>query len=196
MKEDVKHACFYYKKWAPKFGFGHYHATIVVLDKEDKGKVWGKSTFNHEEEWVVMEVVPDGILPRAQVEALMLHELSHGIISLACSSDAAEEMVCNRISRLANEKHNLHLNQWNQWDGNKVWSAAERKPKAPPGPSGASKRGEAVSPRQLAELGLTPKHISQIMTGKATGSPRLLDLIAWGMGCRWHVELVAEAESA
>lgn len=41
------------------------------------------------------------------------------------------------------------------------------------------------------ELGLTQKHVSQIMTGKATGSPRLLDLIAWGLGCRWRVELLA-----
>lgn len=40
------------------------------------------------------------------------------------------------------------------------------------------------------EMGLTAKHINQIMTGKATGSPRLLDLIAWGMGCRWQVTLV------
>lgn len=40
------------------------------------------------------------------------------------------------------------------------------------------------------EMGLTTKHVNQIMTGKATGSPRLLDLIAWGMGCRWQVTLV------
>lgn len=40
------------------------------------------------------------------------------------------------------------------------------------------------------EMGLTAKHVNQIMTGKATGSPRLLDLIAWGMGCRWQVALV------
>lgn len=40
------------------------------------------------------------------------------------------------------------------------------------------------------EMGLTAKHVNQLMTGKATGSPRLLDLIAWGLGCRWKVVLV------
>lgn len=42
------------------------------------------------------------------------------------------------------------------------------------------------------EMGLTTKHVSHIMTGKAIGSPRLLDLIAWGMGCRWSVTLVPQ----
>lgn len=39
------------------------------------------------------------------------------------------------------------------------------------------------------EMGVSPKHVNQILTGKATGSPGLLDFAAFALGCEWHVEL-------
>ena len=41
------------------------------------------------------------------------------------------------------------------------------------------------------ETGLTPKHINQIMQGKATGSPVMLDFVAFVLGCEWDVTLRA-----
>lgn len=124
-KHTINNATRFLKKWAGPFGFGHYNITLSCLPAEAKGEVWGRSVFNHEEEWATIEVVPDGILPVAQVETLMLHELAHGLLDLSNTSEATCETVCNRIARLALAKPNVvHCNQWNQRDGDRVWNTA------------------------------------------------------------------------
>lgn len=124
-KVTIQNATRFLKKWAGSFGFGHYNITLSCLPPEAKGEVWGRSVFNHEEEWATIEVVPDGVLPVAQVETLMLHELAHGLLEFSNASDATCETVCNRIARLALAKPNVvHCNQWNQQDGDRVWNAA------------------------------------------------------------------------
>lgn len=37
------------------------------------------------------------------------------------------------------------------------------------------------------EMGVTPKHINQMLTGKATGSPGMLDFAAFTLGFEWTV---------
>lgn len=37
------------------------------------------------------------------------------------------------------------------------------------------------------EMGVTPKHINQMLTGKATGSPGMLDFVAFTLGFEWVV---------
>lgn len=37
------------------------------------------------------------------------------------------------------------------------------------------------------EMGVTPKHINQMLTGKATGSPGMLDYAAHTLGFEWSV---------
>lgn len=37
------------------------------------------------------------------------------------------------------------------------------------------------------EMGVTPKHINQMLTGKATGSPGMLDYCAHVLGFEWSV---------
>lgn len=125
-RKTTKHAERFLKKWVNPFGFGHYSIKLTVLPTEAKGEVWGRSTFNHEEEWAHIEVVPDGILPVAQVETLVLHELSHGLIELAGANDLGCEMVCNRISRLALTGRTVkHCNEWNVATGfSNSWNTA------------------------------------------------------------------------
>lgn len=40
------------------------------------------------------------------------------------------------------------------------------------------------------EMGVTPKHINQMLTGKATGSPGMLDFVAYTLGFEWQVTAV------
>lgn len=125
----IKHATRFLKKWVVLFGFGHYNITLAPLPDEAKGEVWGRSTYNHEEEWCIIEVVPDGVLPPAQVEALVLHELTHGLLELAQGSDTACESVCNRIARLALAKPDVKLcNEWNVTGQHGVWGTYSRFP--------------------------------------------------------------------
>lgn len=44
------------------------------------------------------------------------------------------------------------------------------------------------------EMGVTPKHINQMLSGKATGSPGMLDYAAHVLGFRWHVTALVEGE--
>lgn len=112
MKKTCKEAKALTEKWAPAFGLGHYAHEVRVLPESARGKMWGRSYYNHEEEWFEFEVVPDGALPSAQVEALVLHELAHGLLNLASKSDHAVEAVCNRIVKLASRQKNVvHCNQ-------------------------------------------------------------------------------------
>jgi len=37
------------------------------------------------------------------------------------------------------------------------------------------------------EMGVTPKHINQMLNGKATGSPGMLDFVAFTLGFEWVV---------
>jgi len=101
-------------KWATAFGLGHYSREVRCLPADQKGKVWGRSHYNHQEEWFEVEVVPDGALPTEQVEALVLHELAHGLLSFANEGDSAVEAVCNRISKLASRQRKplVHCNQY------------------------------------------------------------------------------------
>ena len=40
------------------------------------------------------------------------------------------------------------------------------------------------------EMGVTPKHINQMLNGKATGSPGMLDFVAHTLGFEWQVTAV------
>lgn len=40
------------------------------------------------------------------------------------------------------------------------------------------------------EMGVTPKHVNQMLTGKATGSPGMLDFAAFTLGFEWQVTAV------
>lgn len=90
--------------WAPVFGFGHYRQGVSMLSRElwatDDSGVWGRSRFDHTEEWILLEVVEDGYMPPRQLEWLVLHELSHGLLSYASTSPNAEEVACNRVAAM------------------------------------------------------------------------------------------------
>ncbi len=88
------------KEYAPLFGLGHYRYTVTCLPEDAKGKVWGRSHYNHTEEFFDIQVVPDGTLEDTQHRHLILHELAHGILELADESDAGTETVCNRVAKL------------------------------------------------------------------------------------------------
>lgn len=107
------------EQWLPKFGFGHYTFKLSPLPKAADGKTWGRCVWLHDEETARFQFVPDGVLSKAQLETVVLHELAHGLLELAGTSEHAEEVVCNRIVRLlrpstaqANE-HLLNHADWN-----------------------------------------------------------------------------------
>lgn len=45
------------------------------------------------------------------------------------------------------------------------------------------------------EMGVTPKHINQMLTGKATGSPGMLDFAAFTLGFEWQVTALENGRS-
>lgn len=107
--------------WLPRFGFGHYRVHTKVLPASARGKLWARCHWNHDEEFVNFQFVPDGVLKRPQMEALVLHELSHGLCRLAEDSDG-EERVCNRIARLALGGRQTQLpNEWMFASDDKWW---------------------------------------------------------------------------
>lgn len=95
------------RKWAPRFGFGHYRIEVRVLPDHEEADCWARCFFHHEEEWGVIEVSPDGTFPADTQEMLLLHEFAHGLLSLAEESNSATEIVCNRIARLAMSKRDV-----------------------------------------------------------------------------------------
>lgn len=99
------------RKWAGPMGFGSYNIEVSPLPDDQKGKVWGRSYWNAEEEWAHIELLPDSVLPPAQLEALVIHELAHGLVHVASKSDVGVEMVCNRIARLVCPEVEL-CNEW------------------------------------------------------------------------------------
>lgn len=86
------------EKWAPKFGFGGYRFSIGELPKSAKD-YWGKSVWLHDDDHFEIRVNL-GRLPRSQMEALVIHELTHGLVTYAARGQGNEESVCNRIPRL------------------------------------------------------------------------------------------------
>lgn len=82
------------------FGLGHYRYTVTCLPEDAKGKVWGRSHYNHSEEFFDIQVVPDGVLPEVEQRHLILHELAHGILQFAYESSAGCETACNRIAKM------------------------------------------------------------------------------------------------
>jgi hypothetical protein len=100
-------------KWLPKFGFAHYSRYVELVPEDQKGKTWAMVKWDHDEEFVVFYFVPDGVLPKEQLEVVVLHELAHGLISLANESAPDEERVCNRIARILAPQV-MTTNEWMQ----------------------------------------------------------------------------------
>lgn len=98
-RESVAQARVLIKKWADRFGFGHYNARVRVLPKKLRPDFFALCAFDHEEESFDIDVVPDGTLPPRQLEFVVIHELTHGLVSYARQHDAAEETICNRVAR-------------------------------------------------------------------------------------------------
>ena len=96
---DVTLAEKYLEKWAHTFGFAHYRRKVHPIRVEDAGGFWARCFFDHDEEWLEIEIVPDGVVPEAQTEHLILHELCHGLFEYAAGSDSHEEAACNRLAR-------------------------------------------------------------------------------------------------
>lgn len=90
----------YLDKWVPRFGFGHYHYKLRLIDTKAKLEFWARSWYSHEEEFFELEIVPDGVLPPRQHEGLVLHELTHGFLSFAETGPVQQETACNRLPRL------------------------------------------------------------------------------------------------
>lgn len=91
------------KAYAKRFGFGHYNIHVSPLPKEDAapdGGYWGRSHWNHHEEYFNVQVVPDSVLTDAEREHLVLHELTHGLLSYASDNDSNCETVCDRVAKL------------------------------------------------------------------------------------------------
>lgn len=97
-KQSVKKSEALVKHWAPLFGFGHYKCSVTSISPDEK--YWGQSYFDHHEEYFDVRVVPDGTLSEGEHAHLVLHELAHGILSLAEDSPAGCEIACNRIAKL------------------------------------------------------------------------------------------------
>lgn len=100
------------KKWAEPMGFAGWRITVQLLPEDQKGKTWGRSEFNVEEEWAVIELLPDGIVPDDALEGLVLHELAHGLLLIGSRSDAHCETVCNRIARMLGPSDMKLCNEW------------------------------------------------------------------------------------
>lgn len=100
-KATVKDAQDFVEKWVGLFGFAHYRWRVLPLRSKHRGRVWATVGWDHLEEWLEIQIVPDGVLPSAQVEHVVMHELAHVLIALAGQSDSAEESVVTRLVRLA-----------------------------------------------------------------------------------------------
>lgn len=87
-------------KWAGPFGFGDYKYKVTRRLKKDDGSFWMACQWTHDERWFVICTGADEELPLATREATVLHEFTHGLVSLATLSPAHEEDVCNRVARL------------------------------------------------------------------------------------------------
>lgn len=86
-------------QWKSRFGFGHYRFSVQPLPAGTAA--WAQSFFEINEEWAVIELPPDDFFPPKTLEMLVLHELSHGLLRVAGTSENGEEVACNRIARMA-----------------------------------------------------------------------------------------------
>jgi len=111
---SVRKGTRFVKKWAEPMGFAGWHIAVQPLPEDQKGKVWGRSEFNVEEEWAVIELLPDGIIPDDALEGLVLHELAHGLLLISSKSDAHTETVCNRIARMLGPSDMKLCNEWHR----------------------------------------------------------------------------------
>lgn len=73
--------------------------------------MWADIYADTEEEWFHLRIVPDGVIPDRELEHLVVHELGHVLIDLAKESEYGEEIVVNRIARLAGT--NRGVREWN-----------------------------------------------------------------------------------
>ncbi len=70
-------------------------------DEVNGTKSWAHVGWDVEEEWMQVWLSPDlEKLTRAQVEHIILHEVTHVLFAFAKASDATEEMACNRVAGL------------------------------------------------------------------------------------------------
>lgn len=90
-------------EWAPRFGFGHYTILVTedVAEKNTESEVWASVHFDVEEEWMQVYLDADlERLSREQVEHVVLHELTHGLLYFAKGGKVMVEIVCNRLASL------------------------------------------------------------------------------------------------
>jgi hypothetical protein len=118
-------------KWMTRLGFSGFKATVRALHQASYGSCFALSNWNIEEEWVVMEFMPDGILPKDVQEAVVIHEVAHGLAAMAQAGDSTEETMCWRVARAFKQKA-AAPNEWmephTEWwlDGTKPKTAAAR----------------------------------------------------------------------
>jgi hypothetical protein len=87
------------EKWATRFGFGHYSRRVRRMSKAKREHFFALVYFDHEEEFFDVELVPDGTLPVKQLEYVVIHEMTHGLVGYAQQHVSAEEVICNRLAR-------------------------------------------------------------------------------------------------
>lgn len=87
------------EKWATRFGFGHYSRRVKLMPKSKRQHFFALVYFDHEEEFFDVELVPDGSLPAKQLEYVVIHEMTHGLVGYAHQHVQAEEVICNRVAR-------------------------------------------------------------------------------------------------
>lgn len=86
-------------RWATRFGFGHYSRRVRKMAKTKREHYFALVYFDHEEEFFEVELVPDGTLPIRQLEYVVVHEMTHGLVGYAQQHVGAEEVICNRVAR-------------------------------------------------------------------------------------------------
>lgn len=86
------------KHWAELLGFGHYSLIVGQLPPDEDSEDWANCMWSLEEEWAVIRFGNLSGFDEAQIDHLVLHELSHILIGFANAGAANEEAICNRIA--------------------------------------------------------------------------------------------------
>jgi len=86
-------------KWKREFGFGHFRSVVRLPSSADRQDCWGLTDFDFTEEWFHIELNPL-LDTNEELEWVIIHELSHGLIEYANSGDIPLETVCSRIPKL------------------------------------------------------------------------------------------------
>lgn len=98
-KESIDKGRALVEKWALRFGFGSYSRRVRKMPKAKREHYYALVYFDHEEEFFEVELVPDGTLPMRQLEYVVIHEMTHGLVGYAHQHVSAEEVICNRVAR-------------------------------------------------------------------------------------------------